>query len=360
MQMLIKNAKLRDREELVNILIDGGKIVDIGVGLTAEAETVIDAEGNLTTASYIDPHIHLDKVNVLDVLPKNQSGTLKEAIEMLWDKKRNYVNEDILARGGDVVEREIKNGVLNIRTHIDVDTITGLKAEGRLATLLANDFIDIKTDEDTSDIVFGDTTSTLTLTFTEDSHLSFAYKVSSEARYDKCTIKLGSTILVDGESGEQDWKGLEVDAKKGDKLTVEYKKDSSGDKNDDCVYLRGFSAGEALVVTFHANNGTEDTATQKIFGGQGTLMANPFTCAGKIFAGWAAAPDGAVQYEDGAAITLDKALDLYAVWADAYTVTLKNGQDVYATILVPQNTAIGSRLPADPAQKGYTLSLIHI
>ncbi len=197
-------------------------------------------------------------------------------------------------------------------------------------------------------------TSTLTLTFTEDSHLSFAYKVSSEARYDKCTIKLGSKILVDGESGEQDWKDLEVDAKKGDKLTVEYKKDSSGDKNDDCVYLRGFSAGEALVVTFHANNGTEDTATQKIFGGKGTLMANPFTCAGKVFAGWAAAPDGAVQYEDGAAITLDKALDLYAVWADAYTVTLKNGQDVYATILVPQNTAIGGRLPADPAKKGYT------
>ena len=30
MQMLIKNAKLRDHEELVNILIDGGKIVEIG------------------------------------------------------------------------------------------------------------------------------------------------------------------------------------------------------------------------------------------------------------------------------------------------------------------------------------------
>ena len=54
MQMLIQNAKLRDREELVNILIDGGKIVEIGAGLTAEAETVIDAEGNLTTASYIE------------------------------------------------------------------------------------------------------------------------------------------------------------------------------------------------------------------------------------------------------------------------------------------------------------------
>ena len=168
--------------------------------------------------------------------------------------------------------------------------------------------------------------STLTLTFTEDTHLSFEYKVSSEAKYDKCTITLGSTTLVDGESG---------------------------DKFDDCVYLRSFSAGEALVVTFHANNGTEDTATQKIFGGKGTLKANTFTCEGKIFAGWATSADGAVAYEDGAAITTETNLDLYAVWSDAYTVTLRNG-DTDTTVLVPQNSAIGSRIPADPTKKGYT------
>lgn len=134
--------------------------------------------------------------------------------------------------------------------------------------------------------------STLTLTFTEDTHLSFEYKVSSEAKYDKCTITLGSNTLVDGVSGDQNWKGLELDAKRGDKLTVRYEKDSSGDKFDDCVYLRNFSAGEALVVTFHANNGTEDTATQKIFGGKGTLKANTFTCEGKIFAGGPPPPAG--------------------------------------------------------------------
>ena len=195
--------------------------------------------------------------------------------------------------------------------------------------------------------------STLTLTFTEDTHLSFEYKVSSEARYDKCTITLGSTTLVDGVSGDQEWKGLELDAKRGDKLTVLYKKDSSGDKFDDCVYLRNFSAGEALVVTFHANNGTEDTATQKIFGGKGTLKANTFTCEGKIFAGWATSAGGAVAYEDGAAITTETDLDLYAVWSDAYTVTLRNG-DTDTTVLVPQNSAIGSRIPADPTKKGYT------
>ena len=38
-----------------------------------------------------------------------------------------------------------------------------LTATGRLAKLLKNDFIELKTDEDTSDVKFGDTTSTLTL-----------------------------------------------------------------------------------------------------------------------------------------------------------------------------------------------------
>ena len=39
----------------------------------------------------------------------------------------------------------------------------GLSADGRLAQLLKNDFIQLKTGEDTSDIKFGDTSSTLTL-----------------------------------------------------------------------------------------------------------------------------------------------------------------------------------------------------
>lgn len=111
-------------------------------------------------------------------------------------------------------------------------------------------------------------TSTLQLTFTGDTHLTFEYKVSSEKNCDKCTITLGSDKLVNGESGDQNWKPLELDAKSGQVLTVVYKKDSGVDRFDDCVYLRNFSAGEALVVTFHANNGTEDTAQQKVYGGK--------------------------------------------------------------------------------------------
>ena len=196
-------------------------------------------------------------------------------------------------------------------------------------------------------------TSTLQLTFTGDTHLTFEYKVSSEKNCDKCTITLGSDKLVNGESGDQNWKPLELDAKSGQVLTVVYKKDSGVDRFDDCVYLRNFSAGEALVVTFHANNGTEDTAQQKVYGGKAALKANTFTCENKIFAGWAAAADGEVLYQDGERITTETSLDLYAVWADAYTVTFDN-DDGRATVMTPRNGAIGSRIPADPSRKGYT------
>lgn len=196
-------------------------------------------------------------------------------------------------------------------------------------------------------------TSTLQLTFTGDTHLTFEYKVSSKKNCDKCTITLGSDKLVNGESGDQNWKPLELDAKSGQVLTVVYTKDSSSDRFDDCVYLRNFSAGEALVVTFHANNGTEDTAQQKVYGGKAALKANTFTCENKIFAGWAAAADGEVLYQDGERITTETSLDLYAVWADAYTVTFDN-DGATATVMTPRNGAIGSRIPADPSRRGYT------
>lgn len=104
------------------------------------------------------------------------------------------------------------------------------------------------------------------------------------------------------------------------------------------------------MVTFHANNGTEDTATQKIFGGKGTLKANTFTCEGKIFAGWATSADGAVVYADGAAITTETDLDLYAVWSDAYTVTLRNG-DTDTTVLVPRTAPSATVFPQTPPRR---------
>lgn len=82
--------------------------------------------------------------------------------------------------------------------------------------------------------------STLQLTMTADTNLIFEYKVSTEKNYDKLTITQGSKTLVDGVSGIIDWTRLVIDAQKGDVVKIVYKKDSSGDKNEDCIYVRGF------------------------------------------------------------------------------------------------------------------------
>lgn len=134
MDIIIKNAKLRGKDNLCDIAIENGKIVALKDEISARATKIIDAKGKLTVASFIDPHIHLDKVNVLDVVRPNKTGTLTEAIEILWDKKAKYTIDDIVQRAGDVIERGVLNGTTRMRTHVDIDTIGGLKPlEGVLA-----------------------------------------------------------------------------------------------------------------------------------------------------------------------------------------------------------------------------------
>ena len=197
--------------------------------------------------------------------------------------------------------------------------------------------------------------STLQLTFTSDTTMTFDYKVSSEQNYDKLTVKLGSETLVDSVSGVIDWTTQEVEAKNGDVLTIVYKKDSSGNKNDDCVYVRNFSTGTPAVVTFHAGAGTGEDYTQKIHNGKGTLRANTFTCEGKVFAGWATSADSTViAYSDGASIETTVNMDLYALWADAVTVTFMNGETTVKTVDVAKDAPIGAlNIPADLTKYGY-------
>ncbi len=127
MSLLIQNARLRAHDENIDIFCEGGLIRQMGPHLGAQADQTLDASGCLVTESFIDPHIHLDKVNIFDVVRPNVSGTLAEAIEIIWDKKKTYTDADVVTRGEDVIKRAIANGTLAMRSHVDVDTIGGLK-----------------------------------------------------------------------------------------------------------------------------------------------------------------------------------------------------------------------------------------
>lgn len=135
MDLIIRNATLRGSDKLMAIGIEGEKIRAIGPELPVKGRREIDAQGQLCAPAFVDPHIHLDKVNIVDVVRPNISGTLTEAIEIIWEKKARYTTDDIVTRAGAVVRIAAVNGTTVLRSHVDVDTIGGLKPlQGVLAT----------------------------------------------------------------------------------------------------------------------------------------------------------------------------------------------------------------------------------
>ncbi|HKJ59875.1 MAG TPA: amidohydrolase family protein, partial [Halobacteriales archaeon] len=51
-------------QEEADVLIDGGEIVEIGPGLDASADDVIDAEGKIAIPGFVDSHIHMAQTQV--------------------------------------------------------------------------------------------------------------------------------------------------------------------------------------------------------------------------------------------------------------------------------------------------------
>lgn len=127
-ELVVKNAKLRNKSDLFDIAIDKGIIVDIQPHLEYSANQEINANGNLTIPAFIDPHLHLDKANAGDSVKSNITGTLREAIDVMHEEKKRCSKEDIIMRAREVVEMAILNGITRIRTHVDIDTISRLKS----------------------------------------------------------------------------------------------------------------------------------------------------------------------------------------------------------------------------------------
>lgn len=131
MQLLIRNAAVRGSTESKDIVIDDGKIIEIieaGSKYSTDSgfDSVIDANGSLVTESFVSPHIHLDKILIGKTIV-NETGELWEAIAKTWEYKRNYSFEDIMTRASEIINKQIEYGATKFRTHVDIDSIGGLK-----------------------------------------------------------------------------------------------------------------------------------------------------------------------------------------------------------------------------------------
>jgi cytosine deaminase len=127
MDMILRRARIEDRDGLFDIGLSGDRIAEIAPRLTVATEHELEVDGRLVSPAFVDPHIHLDKVGVAALLPENRSGTLAEAIRLLHETKRAATVDEIAGRAGKVIRQAVIAGTTSIRSHVDVDTIGGLR-----------------------------------------------------------------------------------------------------------------------------------------------------------------------------------------------------------------------------------------
>jgi cytosine deaminase len=137
MSLVIRNARLRGKEELLDILIHGERIAEVGRNLPTGIADVLDAAGSLVVPGLFNLHFHADKCLLGEIMRPNISGTLPEAIEITNDFKRNYEPEEVARRAIRAIETGVINGTTFFRLFADVGTIGGLRAARGL--LLARD-----------------------------------------------------------------------------------------------------------------------------------------------------------------------------------------------------------------------------
>lgn len=128
MTLLIRNAQVRECSKQVDIFISDGKYDKIEENIKINADEVIDAEGNLVTPTFVNPHLHIDKAYTALEGRSSAEGTLEESIKIMHEFKRNYTPEEVCARAVRAIKDSVKFGATKIRANVDIDTICGLTA----------------------------------------------------------------------------------------------------------------------------------------------------------------------------------------------------------------------------------------
>ena len=139
--IVVRNARLRYKppEKTYDIGIIGGKIAEVSERLHGKGIIEIDAEGNLVTEAFANPHIHMCKVFTFLMLGEEavrqyQSsgmGGAMAAIEIASKVKERYSESWIYENAKKAARNALKFGTLYLRVFVDTDTkarLEGIKA----------------------------------------------------------------------------------------------------------------------------------------------------------------------------------------------------------------------------------------
>jgi cytosine/creatinine deaminase len=120
LDLIIRNANLPDGRRGMDIAVQDGRIAEIAPAVAAEAHETIDATGRLVTPPFVDPHFHMDATLSLGQPRLNRSGTLLEGIALWGELKPLLTHEAVIERALRYCDLAASQGLLHIRSHVDI------------------------------------------------------------------------------------------------------------------------------------------------------------------------------------------------------------------------------------------------
>ena len=126
--LIVKGGTLPDGR-VTDIGIADGKITAMDHLTDADAVEVIDAQGDLVSPPFVDPHFHMDATLSYGTPRINASGTLLEGIG-LWGELKQVMTQEVYDRALAYCDWAASMGLLAIRSHVDTcdDRLLGVEA----------------------------------------------------------------------------------------------------------------------------------------------------------------------------------------------------------------------------------------
>ncbi|MEX2324844.1 MAG: amidohydrolase family protein [Nitriliruptoraceae bacterium] len=135
--LIVRNARLLDDTVVDLEIVDGCyRTIEPAAGRSASGTTAqLDAAGRLVTPSFVDGHLHLDKVyslprlsdDALDAYTTGTMGSAMTAIEMARVVKEEYDRAWITPNVTRALRTSVQHGTLHFQAFVDVDTTGGLE-----------------------------------------------------------------------------------------------------------------------------------------------------------------------------------------------------------------------------------------
>jgi cytosine deaminase len=135
--LILRNARLGNGSEkaaTVDIAVAEDRIAAIAPRVSGDGESM-DVGGRLVSPGLVESHFHLDKSRILDRVAALEDRRATDYMKRTAGVKETFTVEDVYARARATLEQCLVNGIMHMRTHIEVDPNVGLRGFEAIAQL---------------------------------------------------------------------------------------------------------------------------------------------------------------------------------------------------------------------------------